>query len=114
MARLLEKRDGALDFSESARRVHDRVRGMSPWPSAYACLGERTVKVWKTRVVDEDGVHGAPGEVLRAKAGIEVACGRGVVAVEELQLEGKRRMDAATFLAGNPLPEHARFSRRTT
>jgi methionyl-tRNA formyltransferase len=113
MARMLEKRDGELDFTVSARGVHDRVRGMSPWPGAYTFLDEgasEVCKIWRTRVIDEEGRAGEPGCVVATGArGIEVSCGRGVVAIEELQREGKRRMDATAFLAGRPLAAGARM-----
>jgi methionyl-tRNA formyltransferase len=112
-ARMIEKSDGALDFSEPAQAVHDRARGFYPWPGAFTALAGRRVKVHRTRLVSREGARGAPGTVLSAdEHGIVVACGQGALRLEELQLEGKKRMDAAAFLAGHPLAPGARFAAR--
>jgi len=110
MAPLLAKSDGALDFGVSAQSIHDRVRGMSPWPGAYTTLGGRRVKVHRTRVVAADGRIAEPGTVhIADKNGICVACGEGLVALLELQLDGKRRVDAQAFMAGQGGLTGARF-----
>jgi methionyl-tRNA formyltransferase len=109
LAPLLKKEDGALDWSATARRVHDRVRAMVPWPGAYAVLGQR-VKVHRTRVVQDDGVLGEPGVVLEAgPGGIVVACGSGAVALLELQHEGRKRLTASQFLSGQAIRAGERF-----
>ncbi len=118
-ARMIEKADGALDFAESAQQVHDRVRGLSPWPGAYSALAfaqsqpPARIKVHETRVVARTGQDAAPGTVLEASAdGVLIACGAGSVRVLSLQLEGKRRMDARAFLAGHPISPGACFVAR--
>lgn len=112
-ARMIEKHDGALDFAEPAQAVHDRARGFHPWPGAFTAIDGRRVKVHRTRIEARDGALGAPGAVLSAgERGIVVACAPGAVRLEELQLEGKKRMDAAAFLAGHPLAPGARFAPR--
>ncbi|HEX5655609.1 MAG TPA: methionyl-tRNA formyltransferase [Polyangiales bacterium] len=110
-ARMIEKGDGQLDFTQPAQAVHDRARGFYPWPGAFANLGERRVKIHRTRVALTTGPRGAPGSVLQADAdGIVVACGEGAVRIEELQLEGKKRVSAQAFLAGHPLAAGASFT----
>ncbi|MCC7538718.1 MAG: methionyl-tRNA formyltransferase [Deltaproteobacteria bacterium] len=100
----LLKEHGAIDFAKPARAVHDLVRGVHPWPGAFTGLGVRMLKVHRTRVVDESGLRGAPGEVLAADAhGLVVACGSGSVALIELQLEGRKRLQVGEFLAGHPV-----------
>ncbi len=112
MAPLLKKEDGRIDWLRPARAVHDCVRGMSPWPGAYTDLDGQRVKVHRTEVRAEDDTWAEPGTIVRAdaKVGIEVACGTGVVAIGELQLQGKRRLDAGTFLAGHEWKPGMRFS----
>jgi methionyl-tRNA formyltransferase len=110
-APMIKKEDGALDFAQDAQAVHDRARGLYPWPGAFTALAGRRIKVHVTRVVEAGSRLGEPGVVLSAAAdGIVVACGSGAVRLVELQLEGKRRMDAAAFLAGHPLKPGARFA----
>lgn len=100
-AEMLVKEHGRVAWEVSARAAHDRVRGMSPWPGAYTEHGDHRVKIHRAHVVAEDGDWAPPGTILRADGrGLHVACGSGVLAIDELQLEGKRRLDAEQFLAG--------------
>jgi methionyl-tRNA formyltransferase len=101
-APLLKKEDGRIDWASPAVTVHNRVRGMSPWPGAHCFLDDERVKVHRTHVVSEQGESGDGGTVVRADShGIEVACEPGLVAVDELQPAGRRRMSAEQFLAGH-------------
>ena len=110
-ARMIEKGDGVLDFTHPAQAVHDRARGFYPWPGAFATLDGKRVKIHRTRIVATDGKLGEPGVVLAsANDGIVVACGAGALRLEELQLDGKKRVSAQAFLAGHPLAPGARFS----
>jgi len=78
------------------------VRGLAVWPVACTVLDGQLLKVCRSRVADGSG---QPGTVLRAdKNGIEVACLDGSLIIEELQLAGKKRLDAASFLAGYAIP----------
>lgn len=97
----LRKGDGRLDWTKTARAVHDHVRAVTPWPGASTGMEGKRVKVHRTRVVERGGRAAAPGTLVRADSGgILVACGEGVLGVEELQLEGKRRMEARELLKG--------------
>ncbi len=107
IARLLEKDDGRIDWTAPARAVHDRVRGLAPWPGAFTTLDGARLMVHRTRVVDGSG---RPGEVLAAEGdALVVACGEGAVAIRELQLAGKKRLGARAFLGGRPLAVGARM-----
>jgi methionyl-tRNA formyltransferase len=101
MAPVLEKAHGRVDWSKSARRVHDHVRGMSPWPGAFTLLRGRTVKIHATRIVDLSAGGGVPGAVLFAdKTRVVVACGEGCVELVAVQPEGKRVMEASQWVLG--------------
>ena len=101
-APMLKKEDGRIDWNRSARCIHNRVRGLAVWPVACTVLDGQLLKVCRSRVADGSG---QPGTVLRAdKNGIEVACLDGSLIIEELQLAGKKRLDAASFLAGYAIP----------
>ena len=101
-APMLDKDMGRIDFRKSARQVHDHVRGMTPWPGAFTSVSGKRVKVHKVRVEEAQGFFGAAGGTLAPSdhAAIRVACGEGVIAIEELQLEGKKRVGAKEFVAG--------------
>lgn len=106
-APMLKKEDGLIVWSRDARAIHDQVRGMSVWPGAYTFMDGQTLKICRTRVGNGKGL---PGAVLRAAKGtLEVACLTGSLIIEELQLAGKKRLDAASFLAGCPVAEGARL-----
>ena len=97
-APMLKKEDGMIDWGQTAQAVKNRVRGMTPWPGAFTFLDATTLKICRAGVAHGSG---APGTVLSAgKQGLEVACADGSVIIEELQLEGRKRLKAADFLAG--------------
>jgi methionyl-tRNA formyltransferase len=98
----LRKEDGRIDWRLPAREVHAHVRAMHPWPCAAATIGGELVKVHRAALLAPDGPSaGRLGEVLaHSRAGLDVACGAGAVRLLELQMPGKRRLDAASFYAG--------------
>lgn len=111
LAPLLRKQDGAIDWSQPARAIHNLIRGFAPWPSAYSTLESARIKLHKSRVLDEAAAHATPGQVLRAdRDGVVVACGEGTLSILELQLDAGRRLAAAEFLAGHRVPSGAGFS----
>lgn len=102
-ARMLDKKMGKIDFSASAETIERLVRGLNPWPSAYTGLHGKTLKLWKAQVIHKD-YEGTVGEITEiTKDCFVVKTGEGALAVKELQLEGKKRMDAGSFLRGYPL-----------
>jgi methionyl-tRNA formyltransferase len=112
-APMLEKEHGRIDWNGSAQRIHDLVRGTSPWPGAFTFLNGQRLRIHKTNVLVRDRMVNAPGAILRADAhGIEVACGSGVLAIDELQADGKRRVNAEQFCAGHPGLVGAIFTER--
>lgn len=99
-AAMITKQMGLMDFSKPAEVLERLVRGMNPWPSAYTFINGKSLKVWKCRVTDEK-TDAAPGTIfLTDKEGIHTACGTGTLVLTEIQLEGKKRMEAEAFLRG--------------
>lgn len=97
-APMLKKEDGLIDWTRDARTIRNLVRGMTPWPGAFTYLDGKLVKVYRARIGEGKGT---PGTVLAAgRDGIEVACGGGSLLLDELQLEGKKRLPVRDFLAG--------------
>ena len=104
LAPVLEKEHGRLDFRLPASRLAARVRGFRPWPGAFTSVGGRTLKVHAAAGAAGAGL--APGAVRETGGGILVGCGAGSsLLLSEVQLEGRRRVPAAEFLKGHPLPE---------
>lgn len=99
-APMLKKEDGHIDWGKGAEDIRNLVRGMSPWPGAYTYWQGIRINIYKGRI-KEDGIKDRPGTVLRASSdGIEVATGRGIFVITELQPEGRKRMEASEFLKG--------------
>lgn len=97
-APMLKKEDGLIEWNKEPHVIRNLVRGMTPWPGAFTYLERNTLKIYRTTVANGSGV---PGMVLQAaKNGIEVACASGSLIMEELQMEGRKRLKAAEFLAG--------------
>ncbi|MBC8018814.1 MAG: methionyl-tRNA formyltransferase [Verrucomicrobia bacterium] len=102
-APMLKKEDGQVDWCCDARSIHNQVRGLAVWPVAYTFLDGQVLKMYRSRVSAGSDL---PGTVLRAdKKGLEVACLTGSLIIEELQLAGKKRLDAASFLSGYAVSE---------
>jgi methionyl-tRNA formyltransferase len=88
-----------IDFNKSAFEVHNKVRGLNPWPVAVTEIAGKTVKVYSSRVSD---MSGAAGTILSLKPFV-VACGDKSVELIEIQPQGKKRMTSQAFLAGHKL-----------
>lgn len=91
------KEDCEIDWSRTAREVHNHIRGLSPNPGAWTTHDGGQLKMYRSRLADGAG---DPGEVLKADHTLIVACGEGAVEITELQQESRRRMDAVEFLKG--------------
>ncbi|MBR0349797.1 MAG: methionyl-tRNA formyltransferase [Clostridia bacterium] len=101
-APMLSKDLCPIDWNESAQKVHNKVRGLSPWPVATAKLGEKTIKIHKTAVSGK--CNATSGEVVVSDKKLIVACGESTsVEIIVLQTEGKKAMNASDFLRGNPI-----------
>ena len=101
MAPMLDKSMCPIDWSMTAQQVHNRVRGLHPWPVATMELKGQKFKVHATVVVEGKG---QPGEILGlTKTGLRIACGEGAVEIRQLQAEGGKRMAAPDYFRGHPL-----------
>ena len=111
-APMLKKEDGAIDWTKDALAIKNLVRGVTPWPGAFTSWEGKTLKVCRGSVAPDTG---SPGEVLRAdRLGLEVACGSGSLLIDELQLEGRKRLPAAEFLAGCKVPAGSLLGKKDT
>lgn len=100
-ASLITKDMGQIDFSKGALSIERLVRGMNPWPSAYTFYRGKQLKIWEAAALEENGTALEPGTIAAVgKQDFTVATGRGLLRVQELQLEGKKRMSAHDFLLG--------------
>lgn len=105
---MLHKQDGLLDFSLSAEKIFNRVRGLTPWPGAFSVLDGQTYKFASPYVVE---AQGEPGTILVAddKRGLVIACGENAIGFQEIQAPGKKRMDVKAFFRGKHFDLIKRF-----
>jgi methionyl-tRNA formyltransferase len=109
-AHRLTKDDGAIDWTCSAKRVHDLIRGLHPWPHAFTFHHDTRFILLKSTPSSSDA-SGEPGTILEAAGDkLIVAAGVGSVEVRQVQAEGKRPMNTREFLAGHQLRRGDRFT----
>ncbi|HXH25003.1 MAG TPA: methionyl-tRNA formyltransferase [Vicinamibacterales bacterium] len=99
----LTKAEGLIDWTLPATYIHNRVRGLHPWPHAYTYLDDTRLIVLRTRVEDQP-TAAPPGTIVDASPdALHVATGHGGrIAILEVQPEGRRPMTVREFLAGRP------------
>lgn len=102
---MIKKEHGHIDFSKSEKAIHDLVRGMNPWPCAYAMLEGEAVKIWRTRRIPTKKTASKAGSILCAdkQNGLIVKCGDGDIEILELQFPGSKRMSAQAAMLGHEL-----------
>ena len=98
-APMLTKAMGRIDFDRTAREIYNQIRGLNPWPVAYIETNKGTLKVYSAKITDETSV-GTPGEILEKKNALIIQTGKGKIELTEVQLQGKKRMNAGDFLRG--------------
>ena len=107
---MLNKTHGHIDFTKSAKEIELLIRGLNPWPSAYTSLGSKGFKIWKADVVESESEDNrVTKEMFNAKCGevvyvdkksLLVCTNDGILDLQEVQLEGKKRMFIEDFLRG--------------
>ena len=109
----LTKEEGLIDWSLPAAYIHNRVRGLYPWPHAYTYLDRTRLILLKTRV-EREPADAAPGTIVEiSRDALHVATGhRERIAIEQIQREGGRPLHTREFLAGHMVAPGARLGRR--
>ena len=105
LAHKLKKDDGCIDWSKTADEIYDLVRGCLPWPSAFTCYRGKLLKIYKAKAEQDLALPDnlKAGEAFIDKDRIVVKSGKGVLAIEELQLESGKRMSAKDFIHGHKI-----------
>lgn len=104
-AAMLNKEMGNIDFSKSASEIERQIRGLIPWPCAYTRIDGKSVKIYKAQVKNIDSAEEhKPGEIIEVtKKSFTINCGKDAIIIKNLQPEGKKQMDAASYLNGNKI-----------
>lgn len=99
-AKMLSKDLGKISMNWNAEKLERYIRGLNSWPSAYTTWKGKTLKLWRAKVISGN-TEEAPGTIVEvAKNSFTVQTGDGKLEILEVQLEGKKRMDAGSFLRG--------------
>lgn len=111
---MLRKEDGELNWHQPARALHNRIRGLYPWPGCYTWFRGQTLKVLRAQVYQgEPGYAGLPGQILEVgRQSLLVRTGDGILELLEVQLAGSKAMDAGSFARGQRI-ESADFLGQT-
>lgn len=107
---MLKKETGAINWQKTATEIANQVRGLNPWPCAYAFSPWGTLKILQAKA-QGDGSGALPGMILTRESGwsLNVQTGEGILRILTVQSQGGRAMPAADFLRGHPLPEGGRM-----
>jgi methionyl-tRNA formyltransferase len=111
MAPILRKEHGVIDWSWSAQRIHDLVRGMNPWPMGQASFRGQPIRIHQTRPVPDAPTDGAaPGTVIEARKRLLVATGDGALEIVQAQPANRRCLLAAALICGQRIAAGEVFS----
>ena len=104
-AKMLKKEMGAVDWTRPAQEIERLVRGLNPWPSAYGMWNGKMMKIWEADCHPQETVmETKPGTIVEVtKESFKVQTGDGLLEIKDLQIPGKKRMDAGAFLRGYPV-----------
>lgn len=108
---LIDRETGRISWEDSAEKIHDQIRGTTPYPGAFSMLDEKRIKLFSSTVAERESV-GEPGEILdTGKQGILVQTGKGTVLIKEIQLPGKKRMKVEDYMRGHGILTGCRLGR---
>ena len=100
LAPILKKEDGRIDWQRPAADIERRIRGFDPWPGSFTQCAGKLLKIHRAKLIATER-RGAPGEILRADStGFWVATSSGVLSLEEVQQENKKRLAGVEFIKG--------------
>lgn len=100
----IHKETCKIDWNKTSEEIRNFIRGLSPYPAAWTTLIDKNCKIYKASIVNKGGNTKKPGEYLTdGKTYLHFATANGLISIEELQLEGKKRMSVEEFLRGNKL-----------
>jgi methionyl-tRNA formyltransferase len=110
-APIIKKEDGRIDWTQDERGIEQRIRAFNPWPSAYTTLQGKLLKIFKAEIESPAAqANVLPGTVTEVSSvHLVVATGGGQLSVQEVQLEGKKRMPIEEFLRGHSIQRGAQL-----
>lgn len=107
-APMLSKELCPIDWTKPAEKIHDQIRGLSPWPVATASLNGEIYKLHKSENAGK--TNGVPGEIVSVDGGLTVSCGDGnSIRILSIQAPGKKAMSCEDFLRGHKIEVGEKF-----
>ena len=104
LAPKLKKEDGLINWKAKSYEIHNRIRGLQPWPGAFTYFENKLLKIWESKVIEGEKEKN-PGEIIDVDSakGILVQTGKNLLLITILQLEGKKKMAASEFILGHKI-----------
>ena len=100
LAPILKKEDGLIDWQRAAMEIERRIRGFDPWPGSFTYRSGKMLKIHRATIIDTER-RGRPGEIIRADGnGFWVATSTGILSLEEVQQENRKRLPGVEFIKG--------------
>ena len=100
LAPILKKEDGLIVWNRASIEIERRVRGFDPWPGSFTHLNGKLLKIHRAKIITSE-LTASPGEIVKAdNDAFWVATGSGVIALEEVQFENKKRLPGGEFIKG--------------
>jgi len=96
--KILEKKDGRIDWSQPAEKIERKIRALNPWPGTFTNIESKTLKILKAEVLQKKE---KPGKVFQSEKKLAVGCGENSLILKEVQLEGKKSVLGDNFLHGH-------------
>ena len=102
---MLGKEMAKINWECSNVNIHNFIRGLNPWPIAYTHYKDAVMKIYKSRVLNEESSKEIGSIIEVSKEGLKVVTGTGVILVEEIQFSGKKPMKIKDYIVGNNIDE---------
>jgi len=101
----LRKRDGLIDWKDQSVNIHNKIRGLLPWPGVFTYWKGKRLKIWRSSIelIGPIGPIESGSIVKISKEKITVSCGKGFLGISELQLESSKRLTTEQFIAGHKI-----------
>jgi len=102
-APMLDKNLGEINWNNSAEHIVNLIRGTNPWPGAHTFLMEEKMKLWKAKIYDGINDKSKPGTIIDyiSNLGWIVKTGKGLIAIEEIQMPNNKKMSVDSFVRGH-------------
>lgn len=104
-APMLKKEDGRINWNMTAEEIYNRIRGLRPWPCAFTYLNRSMLKIFTSSIIDNTTINTDAGRVKIIDGNVCVLCGRGILKLGDVQIEGRKITDATSLLNGRVIKE---------